>query len=301
MQPTTLFGRLAARFAQLLIGLGILASACFAQDRIIANSGPYFTLTRNASPGSSGGTGLNNNYIVNPSPAYQGGFCFQAINKHAVNQAVFTVTVFQSSDSAITTFTGNTLNWLQSTAFVVTVNNLASTSFFIPISGGAKYTFQVTGASTAGGPVDLVVQQTTGGCAPSAGSPGALWPNGTVASVPYDCSNSTRLSVATGTTAKLVNATGAGTALFAIHVCAYSITVNGAATASLGSFVSGTGATCATNQTTQWAVKTGTTNGQVAALASSKQLFATKIGEDLCFTDSGSTTGTEVDISYAVF
>lgn len=285
--------RTKARWALPLLAALLLSLPVFAQqDIVIANSGPYFIIANNAAVGVSGVGGLNNNFIISPSPAWSGGFCLQAQNTSAGVSVAATLTISQAANPQTTIFTGNTNQWRTSARIFINLAPNGNQLYYIPVSGASRYVFGFTG-SAGGGPVNIAAVQSPSGCLSG-------FNNGTgLSALAFNCTLATQQTVATATTVKLVATNG----LAAIHICSYSVSVGGAAVAAATNlFISGTGATCGTGTSNLWALRTGTTTAQqFSMIAANGQIFQNVNGDDLCYTDAGTTAGSIVSISYAIF
>lgn len=144
-----------------------------AQDQIINARNVNIQITNpNATGGGANAIPWSSNnvaYVLAPlTPDY--GFCVSVVNNNPTSAHSFSVTAFQSGDSAVTDYSHNTGRYA-SLAIVGTPSPVpASTTntFFVRSNGAAKMAFVFSGATTQAGNPDTVdiyaVQTIASGC-----------------------------------------------------------------------------------------------------------------------------------------
>jgi hypothetical protein len=290
--------------AYLLLGVLLFTLPVYSQISV-KSSAPQIVVRQNA-PWIAGVNGLGNIYNVYVA-ANTTGLCLQFDNLDSVSHTL-TLGAFISSDQTPSTgpggasgVVGQSVQISPASAGSVTITTGASSKFYIPVSGSsfAQVTVTVGGAAGTNNAGNFSIAQLQ---YPANGCPEVFGSQVTPA-VMFPCNTSITAQVGTASTSKLVNLSGikAGAS---VHVCSYQLSIGGAAvTAASNLFVAGTGATCGTGTTSLWRIRSGTTTAQNFALASAAQseLFETPAGLDLCYTDAGTTAGTEVSVSFAIY
>jgi hypothetical protein len=295
---------------RLFLLLLILLSAiiCMATPVVIpiTTIGPYLTLVSNQPWTSSGNPGFNNIFTFTPiSPNI--GVCINVNNLNFSGTNDAQIDVFQTNDpSSIPNDPDYSTKWVHTNFFYVNSTNTIPPGNGPGSSRQLQYLFQAGGAAriavrfasgSGTGNVGVTISQSQYGC-------------GIRYTVPVYCRYSTSVVIPTGTTVKVVSNDGSG---FAVHVCSFDVTIAGATIAAASNtFTLGTGATCGSgvniveqfaNGTTPFLlVREGAGNEFWAApFINSESAFQVAAGQSLCYTDGGTTAGTDLNITWDIF
>jgi hypothetical protein len=226
----------------------VVAGQAAAQDTSITTPSLYLDIDRN-----NAWANINKVYTFNPRNPDQSQ-CLYVHNQNPTSAHTITIAVFQTGDSQVTSYTGNTDRYIQVTlsgtttpsAVTLTTGALATQSLYWRSVASARVAIQISGSTTqAGSPdnVDLFVVQTT---QTNCGA-GAL----SSTTFPDPCASPTlkksvAINITTATTTTLVPLVSGQT----IYPCTIVVDLglNSSAVMSI-QFEYGTGASCGTGTT----------------------------------------------------
>jgi hypothetical protein len=274
---------------RILVILALLCGSAVAQtpiDITINQIGPYFDIARGVTWNVSGIGGYNNNYIFTPQSPEQG-VCIYVYNNDTVNTYSASFIVLETGDQQTSKYTGNTARWFQilSTG-PITIGPAGTTQFFFKTSGAARAVIATGGGTGNAGTMDMVAVQTQQGCGPRSNSP-------------VSCTLVKSQVIPTATTVTFIaNSTNATS----IHICSYSVTIGGATVAAATSaFIQGSGVNCATAPITVWRLANGPVNTVFQLSGGAGEIFEVGPSLNICYTDGGTTAGSTLSVSYALF
>lgn len=269
----------------------LCSASLFAQQDIYVNGkGPVLTIGTGLIWGSSGKGAVNNNYIFTPNQPQQNA-CMYVVNNNPTNSHSFTITIWQSGDPSIRSFSTGA-RYIQTQLYSGSVGASSTSSFFAHMDAAATATINVSGSSSQAGNPDTadiyVIQTTSEHC-----------PTGSINQFPITATGSTTAACAGAGKCTILT----GIANTRIYVTA--LHVNVASTITTTSNVSiGTGASgCAALTGTSWRFTPQLTAGTIATEIGNSTgiiLKPTNIGQDLCIDASGLTGGSlDISVSYA--
>ena len=275
--------------------LFLASLSCFASTPItinIGNIGPVADLARNVSLGQSGRGGIGNNYMLNAIPGYSG-VCLY-INDTTAPGSTFALT-------ANAVYTGDQTIPPQNISFVAAYpNTVINYQFLNGLTDQPGYWWNIPAAAQI-----MITIGVTNSSITDVGTAYVVFSNspcGLRPPTPIFCNSSAFGDAATATTILLVSAPSGGQT---IHVCSYTISGPGGistTSAALNFTYTTTISNCTGASTTLWHLTSPSglaPNFELQAGAS--EIFETPQLEELCYSDSGSTTGSSVSVSYAIF
>lgn len=291
------------KFLRCLAPLLLLCGLSFGQTDIkITQTGPYIDLIRNL-PWTGGGVGqFNNAYIFTPLNPDES-VCVYVQNNNPTSAHSFGLNVFETGDQSNTSYYTAAVpgsGWVligSVTTPTFTVSAGQQMTFLFRASGAAKIVILTSGATTQAGSPDtaiVTVVQTTQSC-------------GQAIYQPFTCNLTANGIALTGTTVTLVQLAGVLTQ-YGVHVCSYAISgAAGTAAVNLDFFPGDTATTC-NFAGAYWTIKAAVGIPNYALSSSNGQLFGASNyfanigqGKAMCFRDTGTVTGTQVAITYAIW
>jgi hypothetical protein len=285
---------------RLLLLLALLGSA-FGQT-IVRNTdiGPFRTLATTQT-----WTTENAAYMYTPRSGLKGACLYVTPNPVDANAHALTLATWVTGDQTAASGAGIDFGTTQTNGkwtpvgginIKLPANNGSPSAYWVPYNGAATIVLVLNGG-TGAGTFDVFVVESDTPCLGGANSTRAG------GQVPVYCDGSVSFVVATGATTKILSNDGTG---YGVHICAISITIAGATvTAGTNLIVYGTGATCGTSSNTAARYANGTSTFTFAQNGAGGELYGNQAnslaGRSVCYTDGGSTAGSNVNVTFAVY